>query len=202
MEKRAWDLQLGERYRQIGDLDARFLLVDDLIRGPGDRIEVRNKVGTFVDSHGFDRDEVVEVAERYLVSFGSVYKYEPHPVLGYWPELGEDAVLEVWAESELGARTDTYNLIGPAWCAIYGPTEPPGWDYKNLGLLVDAVAEPRHASWTVGVQLTVNADGTLELHLGDVPVELDRSGAPAAVIAAFDEVLSHSRPSVRWVPRG
>jgi hypothetical protein len=177
---------------------------DDQFHRVHGKVVVFDKV-TFRTDAGmttFGADDDITVAERYLVSFGGVYKHEPHPVLGYWPELGEDAVLEVWAESELGARTDTYNLIGPAWCAIYGPTDPPGWDYKNLGLLVDAVAEPRHASWTVGVQLTVNADGTLELHVEDVTADLKDEGAPASVIEAFDEVLTHNRASVHWVPRG
>lgn len=154
----------------------------------------------FTDNNHPGSDER-EPEETYLVSFGGQYKHTPHAVLGYWPELGEDAVLEVQARDVTEARAITHNLIGPAWCAIYGPTDPPGWDYKNLGSLEAAVAEPRDSSWTVGVQLTVNADGTLELHVEDVTADLYAEGAPVAVVEAFDEITDRNRPSVRWVPR-
>lgn len=139
--------------------------------------------------------------ETYLVSFGSIYRRHPHPVLGFWPELGDDAVLEVKAKNDLGARARVYELIGSAWCAIYGPTQTLGWDAKNLGSLEDAVAEPRDTSWCVGVSITLNADGTFELNLEDAVGLLSDENAPPALVAALDEKLTYETPMVTWVRR-
>ena len=75
----------------------------------------------------------------FMVSFGSQYRTEPHPTLGFWPELAE-GVLTVEASDSLAARYFIFDLIGPAWCAIYGPDVPPGWNPPILGSLLDAVA--------------------------------------------------------------
>ena len=147
---------------------------------------------------GNHRGQVVEV---YLVSFGTDYKREPHPVLGYWPELGEDAVLEVYAANDYDARVKVFELIDRNWCALYGPTNPPGWDALNLGSLEAAVKDPKPTSWTVGAQVTLNADGTVELHMEDVTVDLTEEGAPPTLVRTLDEILEHSRPEIVWADR-
>jgi hypothetical protein len=140
--------------------------------------------------------------ETYLVSFGSVYKRAPHPVLGYWPELGEDAVLEVQAKTDSAAREITHRLIGSAWCAIYGPTDPPGWEVLNLGSLEAAVQDPKPTSWTVGVQFTANADGTYELHVEDAADDLAFEGAPPSIVKALSDLTDYNEPEISWVVRG
>lgn len=138
---------------------------------------------------------------RYLVSFGGEYKRTAHPVLGFWPELGQDAVLEVWAYDKNEAREATFGMIDKHWCAIYGPTDPPGWEVLNLGLLADAVNDPKPTCWTVGVQMTLNADGTLELHLEDATGDLAAEEAPPDLVRDLDERLEFWSPTVGWGKR-
>jgi hypothetical protein len=195
-EQRAGDVEPHVYIREIGGPGEAFHKVI-LTSDTGDHVTVHTTNGTYE----FDRDEVVEVAHRYLVSFGSVYRYEPHPVLGYWPELGQDAVLEVFADSDLDARKATIDLIGSAWCAVYGPTNPPGWEALNLGTLEAAVEDPKPKSWTVGCQVTLNADGSLELHLEDVEGDLTEAGAPRALVAGFGERTQFYDPDIQWVKR-
>ena len=144
---------------------------------------------------------ILPADETYLVSFGAVYKNAPHPVLGYWPELGDDAVLEVQATSMDEAREKVYALLGAAWCAVYGPTDPPGWEPLNLGSLAVAVADPKATSWTVGVQFTANADGTYELHVEDAADDLAEEGAPHSIVKALSDLTDWNRPEVSWVAR-
>jgi hypothetical protein len=194
-EQRAGDLDALIAIREIGSLDEEFHEVIGVDQRP-DRVTVRVRGG---DTYEFDIDEVVEVAERYLVSFGGALRYEPHPVLGYWPELGEDAVLWVYATDKDDARTKVFSLIGKEWCAIYGPTDPPGWKVLNLGSLEAAVQDPRPTSWTCGVQFTINADGTMELDLGDAPGLLGDDGCPLSVLNLLEEKLDYMTSTVGWV---
>jgi hypothetical protein len=193
-EQRAGDVEPHVYIREIGGPGEAFHKVI-LTSDTGDHVTVHTTNGTYE----FDRDEVVEVAHRYLVSFGSVYRYEPHPVLGYWPELGEDAVLWVYATDKDDARTKVFSLIGKEWCAIYGPTDPPGWKVLNLGSLEAAVQDPRPTSWTCGVQFTINADGTMELDLGDAPGLLGDDGCPLSVLNLLEEKLDYMTSTVGWV---
>jgi len=139
--------------------------------------------------------------ETYLVSFGSDYKRKPHPVLGYWPLLGDDAVLSVEADDKGEAREKVHALIGPAWCAIYGPTDSPGWDYRYLGSLYAAVKDPKPKDWTVGVSVTVDTDGKLTLNLEDLTLDLTSEGAALSVIADLEDRMTFWQPSVVWVKR-
>lgn len=142
-----------------------------------------------------------DTMETYLVSFGSDYKRIAHSVLGYWPELGQDAVLEVHATSKDEARDLTFALIGKEWCAIYGPTDPPGWEVLNLGSLADAVADPMPTDWTVGASVTVYAADKIDLNIEDIIGDLERDGAPPALTAGLSETLEFWRPVVSWVKR-
>lgn len=139
---------------------------------------------------------------KFMVSFGSMYRTEPHPTLGFWPDLAE-GVLTVEAEDYHAAREAVHSLIGKEWCAVYGPDDPPGWGPPDLGPLKYAVLseQARPSSWTVGVQLTLNADGTAELDLGDAPSLLDEEGAPPSVWGGLAETLTLNRPVLDWAPR-
>lgn len=139
--------------------------------------------------------------QRYLVSFGSEYRRKAHPVLGYWPDLGHDKVLEVYATTEAEARELTFALIGREWCWLYGPDNPPGWDAESLGLLADAVNDPKPTCWTVGVQMTLNADGTLELHMEDATGDLAAEEAPPDLVRDLDERLEFWSPTIGWGKR-
>lgn len=136
----------------------------------------------------------------FMVSFGSMYRSEPHPTLGWWPELGE-GVLTIEADDETDARRKAHDAIGPAWCWLYSEDEPPSWSPPNLGSLLDAVAEPHPTSWTVGIQLTLNADGSLELHMEDAADDLANEGAPQSLVVPLDEQMIYASPKVTWVKR-
>lgn len=138
--------------------------------------------------------------KTFMVSFGAQYRTEAHPVLGWWPELA-DGVLTVEAEDRLTARESAHQHLGPAWCAIYSEDEPPGWAAPDLGPLVAAVLDPHPTCWTVGIQLTLNMDGTLELHMEDAAADLALDGAPPAATARLDRLLDDFVPSVRWGKR-
>jgi hypothetical protein len=136
----------------------------------------------------------------FMVSFGSMYHTEPHPTLGFWPELG-DGVLTVEADDRFAARSLIFDLIGKAWCAIYGPDDPPSWGPANLGPLLDALDDPHPTSWTVGCQVTLNADGTLELHMEDVEGDLGEAGAPRGLVTDLGMRLQFYDPDIQWVKR-
>jgi hypothetical protein len=130
--------------------------------------------------------------ETYKVSFGADYRRQVHPVLGFKPELA-DGVLTVEAENGYAAKLRVFELIGKQWCALYGPDSPPGWDAPDLGPLEEAVKNPGPKSWTVGVQFTVNGDGTFELHLDDLEVDLGRDGAPADLLRDVGHTLHRNQ---------
>lgn len=127
--------------------------------------------------------------ETYLVSFGSDYKRQAHPVLGFKPELGENAVLSLQAETSYAARLKVFELIGEQWCGLYGPESPPGWDYEVLTTLEDAVANPGPKEWVCGVQVIVGMDGSLELRLDDLDTELGEEQAPADLRRDIDHAM-------------
>ena len=201
-EKRARDLVVGDKFREVGALDDEFHEVTYVEhRGDGVIVAVPTENGeSDVDWPYLDGDEVVEVLQTFMVSFGSMYRTEPHPVLGFWPELA-DGVLTVEADSGADAREKVHAAIGPAWCALYREEEPPGWDAPDLGPLWAAVADPHPTSWTVGIQLTLNVDGTYELHMEDAAADLALEDAPPALTAQLDKLLDDFVPSVRWGKR-
>jgi len=201
-EKRARDLVVGDKFREVGALDDEFHEVTYVEhRGDGVIVAVPTENGeSDVDWPYLDGDEVVEVLQTFMVSFGSMYRTKAHPVLGFWPELAE-GVLTVEAEDTYEARDKTHALIGPAWCAVYDRDDPPGWHPPDLGPLADAVADPHPTSWTVGIQLTLNANGTYELHMEDAAADLALEDAPPALTAQLDKLLDDFVPSVRWGKR-
>jgi hypothetical protein len=138
---------------------------------------------------------------KFKITFGQKYRREPHPTLGYWPEL-VDGWLTVEAEDEMAARDQIASLIGPAYAFLYEETDYLQYNTAGcLGTLEDAVAEPRDTSWCVGVSVTLNADGSLELNLEDAVGALSDEGAPYSLVAALDERLTYEEPVVTWARR-
>ena len=201
-ERRARDLVVGDKFREIGALDDEFHEVTYVEhRGDGVIVAVLTENGeSDVDWPYLDGDEVVEVLQTFMVSFGSMYRTEAHPVLGFWPELA-DGVLTVEADDEANARQKIHEAIGAAWCWLYTPEHPPSWGPPDLGPLWAAVADPHPTSWTVGCSVTVNADGTLELNLEDVPGDLIEEGAPLSLVTRITDLMTVFQPSVRWGKR-
>lgn len=56
--------------------------------------------------------------KRYYLTFGSRYKHEEHPVLGYFPDLA-DGYITIEAEDYTQAREKVFEVIGQSWAFLY-----------------------------------------------------------------------------------
>lgn len=138
---------------------------------------------------------------EFRITFGQKYRSEPHGTLGMVPEL-PDGWATIEGSNQIEVRETIRALIDSEYAFLYEPGDLgyptlDVYEKGSLGSLESLVAyaslvaeqEAVAIDLTFGVQVSLDPNGWLDLHLDDLTTEMKAAGVAAEIVEKFEAVL-------------